>query len=186
MSTTPDRVLAAIERFVREGFVTIEDDVDAATGVRSERYDLSPLHERLVGAWEEETDSYGFARAVGGGDEYEPDAAASSHREAAAAAASSPSPRPRETAASRRKDLFTVFESEFARPLSPMEYETIVGWLDQDRYSDSLIMTALKEAVFAGKVHFRYIDRILMEWQRNRITTPEEAKAYTERFRGGR
>jgi len=186
MSTTPDRVLSAIERFVREGFVTIEDDVDAATGVRSERYDLSPLHERLVGAWEEEFDDDGFGRGGGEGDGgYESDAAGSSYREAAASSAPSSS-RGRETAASRRKDLFTVFESEFARPLSPMEYETIVGWLDQDRYSDSLIMTALKEAVFAGKVHFRYIDRILMEWQRNRITTPEEAKAYTERFRGGR
>jgi len=182
MSTTPDRVLAAIERFVREGFVTIEDDVDAATGVRSERYDLAPLYERIVAAWEEEPDAYGGGRTIGGGDAYATETA-ESRREAAAAAAP---PRTRETAASRRKDLFTVFESEFARPLSPMEYETIVGWLDQDRYSDSLIMTALKEAVFAGKVHFRYIDRILMEWQRNRITTPEEAKAYTERFRGGR
>ncbi len=176
MSTSPDRVLAAIERLVREGFVTIEDDVDAATGVRSERYDLAPLYDKLVAIWEDEPDVY----AIGAWP-----AAADSRGEAAAAAEPAP-PRTRETAASRRKDLFTVFESEFARPLSPMEYETIVGWLDQDRYSDSLIMTALKEAVFAGKVHFRYIDRILMEWQRNRITTPEEAKAYTERFRGGR
>ncbi|WP_238392373.1 DnaD domain-containing protein [Paenibacillus antri] len=179
MSTTPDRVLAAIERFVREGFVSIEDDVDEATGVRSERYDLSPLYDKLAAAWleEPELDAYAASAATDGA--Y---GSAESRRETAAAAA----PRGRETAATRRKDLFTVFESEFARPLSPMEYETIVGWLDQDRYSDSLIMTALKEAVFAGKVHFRYIDRILMEWQRNRITTPEEAKAYTERFRGGR
>jgi len=170
MSTSPDRVLSAIERFVREGFLTIEDDVDAATGVRGERYDLSPLYDKLAAAWaaQPEPEEYSF--------EPEP------YRQTAAA---SP-PAPRETAATRRKDLFTVFESEFARPLSPLEYETIVNWLDEDKYSDSLIMAALKEAVFAGKVHFRYIDRILMEWAKNRITTPEEAKAYTERFRGGR
>lgn len=186
MSTTPDRVLSAIERFVREGFVSIEDEVDDATGVRSERYDFAPLFARLAACWTEE--------AEGGRSDTDAafleTAAASAGRAtggSVAPAAAAPSVRaPRETAASRRKDLFTVFESEFARPLSPMEYETIVGWLDQDKYSDSLIMTALKEAVFAGKVHFRYIDRILMEWQRNRITTPEEAKAYTERFRGGR
>ena len=180
MSTSPDRVLAAIERFVREGFVLIEDDVDPATGVRSERYDLSPLYDKLAAAWEDGFEAGGAALAF----DASPDSPAAETRRQTAAAAAAPSGR--ETAASRRKDLFTVFESEFARPLSPMEYETIVGWLDQDRYSDSLIMTALKEAVFAGKLHFRYIDRILMEWQRNRITTPEEAKAYTERFRGGR
>ncbi|MCI3920333.1 DnaD domain protein [Paenibacillus sp. TRM 82003] len=174
MSTTPDRVLAGIERFVREGFVAIEDEVDAATGVRGERYDFDPLYARLAASWAEEPRARDDAAL---------ETAASVPRPTQRAA---PAGAPRETAASRRKDLFTVFESEFARPLSPMEYETIVGWLDTDKYSDSLIMTALKEAVFAGKVHFRYIDRILMEWQRNRISTPEEARAYTERFRGGR
>lgn len=174
MSTTPDRVLSAIERFVHEGFVTIEEDVDDLTGVRGERYNFAPLYEKLAAAWEEEGASAANDDAALEAELY--------RREAAAAAFASS---PRETAASRRKDLFTVFESEFARPLSPMEYETIVGWLDQDKYSDSLIMTALKEAVFAGKVHFRYIDRILMEWSRNGVKTPEEAKVYTERFRGG-
>ena len=171
MSTSPDRVLSAIERFVREGFLTIEDDVDAVTGVRGERYDLAPLYDKLAAAWSAQPEL----------DEYDAAVEPETYRQTAAS-----SPAPRETAASRRKDLFTVFESEFARPLSPLEYETIVNWLDQDKYTDSLIMAALKEAVFAGKVHFRYIDRILMEWAKNRITTPEEAKAYTERFRGGR
>jgi DNA replication protein len=175
MSTSPDRVLSAIERFVREGFVSIEDDVDDATGVRGERYDFTLLYAKLSAAWAQQPRS----------DEAIPLTSLSLAPAPRANTGGQASGHPRETAATRRKDLFTVFESEFARPLSPMEYETIVGWLDQDRYTDSLIMTALKEAVFAGKVHFRYIDRILMEWQRNRITTPEEAKAYTERFRGG-
>lgn len=84
------------------------------------------------------------------------------------------------------KDVFTVFEKEFARPLTPMECETITQWLDQDQYPVPLILTALKEAVFAGKLHFRYIDRILLEWSRNRVFTPEQAKEYTQKFRGGR
>ena len=81
--------------------------------------------------------------------------------------------------------MFRVFEKEFGRPLSPMEYETISGWIDQDRYPEELILLALKEAVFAGKVHFRYIDRILLEWSRNRVRTPEDVKAYAARFRSG-
>lgn len=84
------------------------------------------------------------------------------------------------------KDIFTVFEKEFARPLTPMECETITQWLDQDQYPLQLILAALKEAVFAGKLHFRYVDRILLEWSRNRVFTPEQAKEYTQKFRGGR
>lgn len=82
------------------------------------------------------------------------------------------------------KNIFTIFEKEFARPLTPMELETISGWLDEDRHTEELILGALKEAVFAGKVYFRYIDRILLEWARNRITTVEQAKEHTQKFRG--
>ncbi len=84
------------------------------------------------------------------------------------------------------KNLFNIFEKEFARPLSPMECETISGWLDQDRYPTELILFALKEAVFSGKLHFRYIDRILLEWSRNRIFNVEQAKEYSRKFRGER
>lgn len=81
------------------------------------------------------------------------------------------------------KDIFSIFEMEFGRPLSPMECETISGWLDQDQYPVELVLAALKEAVFSGKVHFRYIDRILLEWSRNRIQSAEQAKEYSQRFR---
>ncbi|MNR60303.1 DNA replication protein DnaD [compost metagenome] len=53
-------------------------------------------------------------------------------------------------------------------------------------YKEELIMTALKEAVFAGKVHFRYIDRILLDWSRNRVSTVDQAKEYSQRFRQSR
>lgn len=67
-----------------------------------------------------------------------------------------------------------------------MELETITSWLDRDGYKEELVLAALKEAVFAGKVHFRYVDRILLEWSRNRITTVEQAKEFTQKFRGNR
>ncbi|MDF2667757.1 MAG: DNA-remodelling primosomal-like protein [Paenibacillus sp.] len=84
------------------------------------------------------------------------------------------------------KDIFSVFEKEFARPLTPMECETISQWIDQDHYPQPLILAALKESVFAGKLHFRYVDRILLEWSRNRVFTLEQAREYTQNFRGGR
>jgi len=80
-------------------------------------------------------------------------------------------------------NVFALFEKEFARPLSPIEYETITMWLDQDNHSPELIKAALKEAVLSGKLNFRYIDRILFEWKKNGIKTVEEAHQYGEKFR---
>lgn len=80
-------------------------------------------------------------------------------------------------------ELYQQFEQEFARPLSPIEAETLSMWLDEDKHSAELISAALREAVVSGKLNFRYIDRILFEWKRNSIKTVEEAKAHSERFR---
>ena len=63
-------------------------------------------------------------------------------------------------------NLYTVFEKEFGRPLSPFECETLGMWEDQDQHHPNLIQAALREAVMSGKLNFRYIDRILFEWKR--------------------
>lgn len=78
--------------------------------------------------------------------------------------------------------LFRKFEQEFGRPLSPMEYETIHAWFYKDNYSEEIITLALKEAVFAGKLSFRYVDRILIDWARHRVTNAEELKHYRNQF----
>ena len=80
------------------------------------------------------------------------------------------------------RDIFTSFEQEFGRPLSPLECESLTMWLDQDGLSEDLIIAALKEAVFAGKVSFRYIDRILFEWQRNNIAQLRTPKSTLHNF----
>ncbi len=83
----------------------------------------------------------------------------------------------------KESSLFNLFEQEFARPLSPLEYETIAMWLDEDRYPVPLVKAALREAVISGKLNLRYIDRILFEWRKNGIQTVEQAKEYGKRFR---
>ncbi|MBP1933395.1 DnaD domain-containing protein [Ammoniphilus resinae] len=83
----------------------------------------------------------------------------------------------------QRDNLYTIFEQEFGRPLSPIEAENLAMWQDNDYYSDDLIIAALREAVISGKLYFRYIDRILLEWQRNRIRTPQQAREFSLRFR---
>lgn len=66
------------------------------------------------------------------------------------------------------KDLYDNFEKEFGRTLSPMEYEIISNWKEQN-ISNELILAALKEAVFNGVNNLRYIDKILYEWNKKGI-----------------
>lgn len=80
--------------------------------------------------------------------------------------------------------LYSVFEKEFGRPLSPIECETLAMWMDQDHHTPRLIVGALREAVISGKLNFRYIDRILFDWQKNGIKTLDQAKEHGERVRG--
>lgn len=79
-------------------------------------------------------------------------------------------------------EVFTIFEQEFGRLLSPMEIETISMWLDTDNHSPAIIKAALKEAVLAGKISLRYIDRILFEWKKKNITSVKQVEKHTEQF----
>ena len=80
-------------------------------------------------------------------------------------------------------DLYTCFEQEFGRPLSPFECETLAMWIDDDHHDAIIIRSALREAVISGKLNFRYIDRILFEWKKNGIKTIEQAKSQGRKFR---
>lgn len=78
--------------------------------------------------------------------------------------------------------IFILFEQEFGRPLSPFEIETINTWLDVDLIKPELIKAGLRESVLMGKLNFKYIDRILREWQRKGIQTVEQARDASKPF----
>ncbi|MEH7437187.1 DnaD domain-containing protein [Neobacillus drentensis] len=80
-------------------------------------------------------------------------------------------------------DLYTCFEKEFGRPLSPFECESLGMWMDDDHHDPIIIKAALREAVMSGKLNFRYIDRILFEWKKNGIRTIDQAKNHGQKFR---
>lgn len=80
-------------------------------------------------------------------------------------------------------DLYSCFENEFGRPLSPYECETLAMWMDDDHHDPVIIKAALRESVMSGKLNFRYIDRILFEWKKNGIRTLEQAKSQGRKFR---
>ncbi|SFL85626.1 DNA replication protein [Gracilibacillus orientalis] len=79
-------------------------------------------------------------------------------------------------------EVFQKFEREFGRPLSPFEIEMINNWLDEDNHDISLIYTALREAVLMGKINFKYIDRILIEWQKKGIKSSQQAQQSSKSF----
>jgi DNA replication protein len=154
LSSSQDQVIKALQKLLKDKWISIEERIDPISGIQYERYDLEGILLKL---------------SVYLSDEMKKQALLTMKTE------------PREG-----KDIFSIIEKEFARPLTPMELEMITNWLDKDQFKDELILAALKEAVFAGKVHFNYIDRILLEWSRNRVLTVEQAKEHAQKFRRNR
>lgn len=79
------------------------------------------------------------------------------------------------------KSLFDTFETELGRTLSSIEYELINGWLTT--CSEEIIILALKEAVYNGVSNFRYIDRIINEWNKKGIKTKEDVEKNKQEFK---
>lgn len=76
--------------------------------------------------------------------------------------------------------IFSTFEQELKRTLSPMEYEIINAWLDND-ISEEVIIGALKEAVFNGVNSLRYIDKILYEWGKKGFKSMKDVNAHLKK-----
>jgi DNA replication protein len=230
MSSSLSAVSKMLQKLMKEQVITIDEFSDPITGVLFERYNLSPLYEKLAQLQMEEylkklkdqelaalkdkqneTEiqrkqqlvSQGYNNIQGNNNQGNNNQGNRSqgnnnqgnnnqgnnnqgnnnsmlehHKMGLLAKSIKPA-----ASGSREANIFTIFEQEFGRPITPMECENITQWLDKDQLSQELIMAALKEAVFAGKIHFRYIDRILLDWSRNRVTTVEQAKIYTQNYR---
>ena len=78
-----------------------------------------------------------------------------------------------ETKIKKEKDVFTLFEQELGRTISPMEVEIIKEWL-HDGYTEELIKEALKEAIYNDARNLKYIDRILFNWKNRGIKTKSD------------
>ena len=83
------------------------------------------------------------------------------------------------------QELFQLFEAEFGRPLSPIEMQTIGMWLDDDHYAIELIELALREAVLNQVYNLKYVDRILLNWERKNIRTKDQVEKEATRRRQG-
>ncbi|MFS0555595.1 DnaD domain-containing protein [Brevibacillus sp. 179-C9.3 HS] len=156
MSMTSRRLIQSLQKLLKEDWITIDEFIDPQTGMRHEQYNLTPLYKKLYQTWrEQQADPRIMEPYI--------EVAVSLDTEPVA--------------------IYARFEQAFGRPLSPFELESIHMWTEQDGYQEELILTALREAATVGKLHIRYIDRILLEWQKQQITTVEQARLYSLNFR---
>jgi len=76
-------------------------------------------------------------------------------------------------------DIYKKFEGEIGRPLSSMELEIISGWI-KSGVKEEIIIGALKEAVYNGTTSFRYIDKIIYEWDKKGFKTMADVKKHQD------
>ncbi|MBR4830740.1 MAG: DnaD domain protein [Bacilli bacterium] len=77
-------------------------------------------------------------------------------------------------------DIYSIFESEFGRTLSPTETQIISNWIESD-IPEELIKEALKEAILSGVHNMRYIDKILFEWTKKGYKEVSDIKRKPEK-----
>ena len=75
-----------------------------------------------------------------------------------------------------QKKMLRSFEQEFGRPLSPIEYQKIGYWLNDDHYAPSLIELALQEAVLNQAYNFKYIETVLQSWEKKNIRSKAQVE----------
>lgn len=161
LTCTPAKLTQMLNRLHKERFILIETSYDQEGRVH-ETYSLEPLWEKLIRFLALQVEDETVAAKD---DQIWPETAEE------------------ERVKQLQTDIFRHFESEFGRPLSPIEYETISMWLDEDKYDVQLIYLALREAIISNKLSLRYIDRILIEWQKHGLKTLHDVCEHTKKFR---
>ena len=79
-------------------------------------------------------------------------------------------------------DIFSLFETELGRTISPMEVEIIKEWL-HDGFSEELVKEALKEAIYNDARSLKYIDRILFNWKNKGIKNKSDIIKDKKKFK---
>lgn len=79
-------------------------------------------------------------------------------------------------------DIFTTFETELGRTISPMEVQIIKEWL-HDGLTEELIKEALKEAIINNVRNLKYVDRILFNWRSKGFKTKEDVLKDKKNYR---
>jgi len=89
-----------------------------------------------------------------------------------------------EEAAARAKDPSIVTaEHLLARPLSDREIADILDWGETYGFGPDMVAAVIKEGQDHGVTKMSYLNQIASEWAENGVRTPEEAEAYSARYK---
>ena len=69
------------------------------------------------------------------------------------------------------RDRVETFQQELGRLLTPFEIEDLTKTVREDQTDPDVIKAALREAVFNGKPHWKYIQAILRNWRSEGINS---------------
>jgi len=78
--------------------------------------------------------------------------------------------------------IFTIFENELGKLLSPMQVDTIRDWVMTYK-NEELIIAALREAVMNNVSNFNYIDSILRDWSKKGYKNKEDILKDKNKYR---
>ena len=79
------------------------------------------------------------------------------------------------------ENIYSIFENELGRTLSPLEYEKIKEMVTS--YGQELVVEALKEAVYNRANNLRYIETILSEWNKKGYKSKADILKDREKYR---
>ena len=72
-------------------------------------------------------------------------------------------------------NIHELIEKEFNRKLSPLEHDLIDEW-ENNNFDKNLIKEAVREASINGVSNLRYIDKILIDWNKKGYKVPSDIK----------
>ena len=104
--------------------------------------------------------------------------------EASAPESEEPKPAVAEEPTTAKESAVGYLEKCWARPLSPAEYETVAKNLEEFAAlgCHDLVIEAIRRADLNGKRTMKYIDSILLQWQKKGILTLAQVQEEDEEF----
>lgn len=78
----------------------------------------------------------------------------------------------------RLRNAFELFEAGFGHPLSQPELQALSDWLTV--FSDDVVVLALDKAISNKAKSFKYINKVLQDWQSAGVKTIEDAERHMQ------
>ncbi len=82
----------------------------------------------------------------------------------------------------KSSQIFFIAEQYLQKTLSPADISTLLFISGTLHFSDDLTDYLLQYCIEHGKTGHRYIETVAIDWAQSAITTPEQAKAYVQKY----